>query len=359
MTIFLHIGSHKTGTTAIQRYLGRHHAALAQQGIWYPKESELLEGGRDAHTHLNMARSLDCTEKSKFFSETQLQEMATNLVSRSKDFEHTIISAEAFWRIGFGRIETDDDPELKWQRKAENVATIRRLLGDHADVTVVGVLRERVSYLQSSYSEFILATFYHKSIRKFLNYLDFFADYRRQLEAWQGHFNIRAFSYEQLCVHHDLPQRFINALVGPIQHPAEAETSKQRFNVGHPIPCVLFKRYLNGMDGLPREQMIRVYNKARRRFQKTTDNTSLAPLHQINSWLTGQEISKLRGRFQVDDDLIRERFCPDFVTGLIGKQAKRDPTVKPLTKEAQHLALGWMLSQYQPKAIWFTPNRTP
>jgi len=76
VTIFLHIGTHKTGTTAIQRHLGRHAEFYASQGLWYPREAELLNGGRDAPTHLNIARSLDCTSKPKPYSESQLQEMA-------------------------------------------------------------------------------------------------------------------------------------------------------------------------------------------------------------------------------------------------------------------------------------------
>ena len=36
-TIFLHIGTHKTGSTAIQRFLARAGEALSQQGVLYPR----------------------------------------------------------------------------------------------------------------------------------------------------------------------------------------------------------------------------------------------------------------------------------------------------------------------------------
>jgi hypothetical protein len=355
MTIFLHIGTHKTGTTAIQRHLGRNASFYASQGLWYPREAELLSGGRDAPTHLNIARSLDCTSKPKHYSEAQLQEMAQALREQSRQYAHTIISAEAFWRIGFGRIDGDDGPDQMWHRKAENVELIRRLLGSETDVEVVCVIRERATYLQSSYSEFILATFYRKPILKFLKSFRHVADYQRQLKVWQQHFPVRALSYEKLCEQQDITQRFLHNLVGPIAPPPDAGEQKTQFNVGHPIPCVLFKRYLNGMQGLPREQLIRMYNKGRRRFTKISDTSAVSSLKQINSWLTPKEIRSLRRSFRADDDQIRANFCPEFVSGPMKKDPSHDSSITPLSREAQYLTLGWMLSQKQPTAAWFHP----
>jgi hypothetical protein len=359
MTIFLHIGTHKTGTTAIQRHLGRNADFYASHGLWYPREAELLPGGRDAPTHLNIARSLDYSSKLKPYSQAQLQDMAEALRERSKHHAHTIISAEAFWRIGFGRIDADDDSEQMWKRKVENVERIRRLLGSEADVEVVCVIRERAAYLQSSYSEFILATFYHKSIHKFLRSFRHVADYQRQLKAWQQHFPVRTLSYEKLSDHQDITKPFLHQLVGPITPPPDADEQKTQFNVGHPIPCVLFKRYLNSMKGLPREQLIRMYNRGRRRFRKISDSSAVAPLRQVNSWLSPKEIRSLRRSFLVDDDQIRASFCPEFVSGPTSKDAAHDSSIQTLTREAQYLTLGWMLSQTQPTAAWFDPTPAP
>jgi hypothetical protein len=357
VTIFLHIGTHKTGTTAIQRHLGRNAEFYASQGLWYPREAELLSGGRDAPTHLNIARSLDCTTKPKPYSESQLQEMADALVTKAKGYKHTIVSAEAFWRIGFGRIDQDEDRELMWQRKAENVKRIRELFGNSTDVHVACVIRERATYLQSSYSEYILATFYRKSIQKFLRTFRYVADYQKQLNAWQQHFPVRTLSYERLCKQQDITLQFIHNLAGQIAPPPDAGEQKVQFNVGHPIPCVLFKRYLNGMEGLPREQLIRMYNKGRRRFAKINQSSAVASLKQINSWLTPKEIRRLRRSFLADDNQIRERFCPEFVSGPTNQDAAHDNSIQPLTREAQYLTLGWMLSQKQPTAAWF--NHSP
>ncbi len=355
MTIYLHIGSHKTGTTAIQRYLSHHREGLRNEGIWYPKDSELLVGGRDSYNHLNFARSLDSTGTPKIYARDQLAAMATSLVAKARDFDHTIISAEAFWRIGFGRPTQDGSDAILWRRKQENVATIRRLLGDAADVTVVAVLRERGTYIQKSYSEFILATLYHKRIQKFIRYYQHTANYRKQLEAWRQHFPVRAFSYEQLDKDKKLPQSFSLALAGEVKILQDDSVRKQHFNVGHPIACVLYKRYLNGIEFMPYDTRVELYNKGRKRFTKACRKGKLAELSEINSWLSAQELRRLRRSYRDDDELIRTTFCPDFVSGPSTKEAmdREDPLV-PLGRSAVLTALGWMLSKQPPARSWFT-----
>ena len=76
-------------------------------------------------------------------------------------------------------------------------------------------------------------------------------------------------------------------------YPMEAElrngghASPNHLNIGHPIPCVLYKRYLNGMDGLPCKQLIQQYNKGRRRFAKISNTSAVASLQRINAgWFT-------------------------------------------------------------------------
>jgi len=46
MTLIVHIGSHKTGTTAIQRFAASHRATLRERGLWYPSYEEI---GRPEH----------------------------------------------------------------------------------------------------------------------------------------------------------------------------------------------------------------------------------------------------------------------------------------------------------------------
>lgn len=355
MSILLHIGSHKTGTTSIQRFLGRNREALRHQGIWYPTEAELLAGGRDLIPHLNFARSLDCTGKPKPFDNAQLSEIATNLARRSRDYKTTIISAEAFWRIGFGGDTRDGQSEQIWQSKHRNISRIRDLLGD-ADVKVIAVLRERVSYIQSSYSEFVLATFFHKGIQQFIRQFSHIPDYLRHLEAWEAFFPLQVLSYEDLCSRGTLPHVFTRALAGDLALPAPEHNADPRFNEGHPVPCVLYKRYLNRIEQMPRQQRVRLYNQARKKFGKSRAKGRLSGLEAINSWLTAGQVARLRRSYSADDDQIRSRFCPAFVSGPTDRHAIKAAGLAPLRPSTALEVLGWMLLKQRPDPRWFTPT---
>ncbi|MGL6133728.1 MAG: hypothetical protein ACRC1L_06020, partial [Prochlorococcaceae cyanobacterium] len=102
------------------------------------------------------------------------------------------------------------------------------------------------------------------------------------------------------------------------------------------------------------ERMLKLYKQTRRRFLKGKGKSVILPLQQINSWLTAQEIRRLRRGFSADDDAIRSGFCPQFVSGPTTKDPERDAAVIPLTREAECLTLGWMLSKKVPQTSWFT-----
>jgi hypothetical protein len=357
MTIFLHIGSHKTGTTSIQRLLSRHSDSLAAQGIWYPRMSELLDNGSNITSHLNIARSLDNNSKKKFYSANELKQIFRSIATKSKNYDNTIISAEAFWRIGFikppsGSFDREDYNKRTWESKAANVTQIRELLGD-CETTIVATLRERSAYIQSSYSEFILATLYKKGIRKFIEYIQHLTDYKRQLEAWQSHFPVTTLSYEKMCANGNLPVEFIQALAGSFDIQEDPETQQKVHNAGHPIACVAFKRYLNSISDLSIENRNKLYNKSRRRFTRCSKGTPRT-LKKVNSWLTAKEIRHLRLGFSREDDYIRTHFCRDFVSGPTTKESDNQASIVPFTKSDEHLCLGWMLTQKQPCLAWFT-----
>jgi hypothetical protein len=357
MTIFLHIGSHKTGTTSIQRLLSRHRDSLAAQGIWYPRMSELLHNGSNSPSHLNIARSLDNNNRKKFYSANELRQIFAAIIAKSKNYSNTIISAEAFWRVGFikppeGPYDRNEYNKKTWESKAKNVAQVRDLLGD-SDTTVVATLRERSAYIQSSYSEFVLATLYRKNIHKFTEYIQHITDYKLQLETWQSHFPVTTLSYEKMCTKGNLPLEFIQTLAGQFEIQEDPEKQTKIHNPGHPIACVAFKRYLNGIADLSFENRIKIYNKARRKFTRCSKGTP-GSLQKINSWLTAKDIRSIRSRFSEDDNYIRAHFCKDFVSGSTVKQSDQQAGLVPFTKTHEHLCLGWMLTKKQPNLAWFT-----
>ena len=56
MKLILHIGTHKTATTTIQRELNSNHSLLMENGIWYPRYSEIMPEITDHYAHLDLAK---------------------------------------------------------------------------------------------------------------------------------------------------------------------------------------------------------------------------------------------------------------------------------------------------------------
>ena len=63
----VHIGAEKTGTTSIQKYLGRHAEALLGRGYWYPRS--MAEPGTFVHTRLSELVRGDVSELANAFEQ--------------------------------------------------------------------------------------------------------------------------------------------------------------------------------------------------------------------------------------------------------------------------------------------------
>lgn len=119
--LIIHVGTQKTGSTALQRHLFRNSAELLQQGIRY------IEAGRE-HRHRTSHNELARTIQGKAGSATwdRLRDELARSNSRIN-----LISAEGFWFC---------DP-----------AAVKRQLPDAKDVQIVVYLRRQDQYLQSLY----------------------------------------------------------------------------------------------------------------------------------------------------------------------------------------------------------------
>ena len=361
MPIHLHIGTHKTGTTAIQRQLRRNRTALKQQGIWYPNEAELLPGRGERIPHRNIAIALNNNAGPKPYSGDELKAIARSIIRNSQQYNHTIISSEAFWRIGFAAVPDLYSPEELWKRKQSNVAKIRLLFGD-ADVQITAVLRERGAYIQSGYSEFIQATHYPKNIQSYLASYSHSWDYELQLQTWASFFPVNAHAYEDLCENNQLPLNFLRRLCNE-SLPSEslAPDAKPRANVSEPLATVAFKRFLNQLP-LPHEKRNKLHHKYSKIFQKAAQKHILNPavrsLLGINSWLSAEELEALRSSLAAGDQNIRAHLCPSLVSRPIGHQSHvghDQVPIRAMTIEDQQQLINWMLSQKPLKPAWFSP----
>ena len=357
MPIHLHIGTHKTGTTAIQQVLRQHRQALAEIGIWYPCAAELLGNGSEEIPHLNFARSLHNPSRKKSYNDGQLRQMAAQIVRQSRQYPHTIISAESFWHLGFPSARQGLDSEQLWQGKAAGITRLRQLFGD-ADVRVTAVLRERSAYMQSFYSEWISATSYRGRFKQFRRQLQHYWDYGRQLQAWAEHFPVRAYAYESLCRAGALPQVFLERVCGePLPQALLAAMEPTWSNPSDPLACIALKRFLNRLP-LEHEPRQKLYRQYRRRVIKRSGQRMVAELLACNSWVTPVELMALRRSLAAGDEQIRQHFCAELVSLPHGWWECRRVAAKGLRgigKGEEQRLLGWALNQWPPRESWFNP----
>jgi len=175
-TIYLHIGMHKTATTAIQVCLRENEKALAALGYGVPRS------GVSGTTHNNIAfsvRDLPQYKPEKGGVDELVDELSTS------SFDRFIISAEALDNL-----------------TAEQIEFLRRKLSNF-DVNVIVFLRRQMDWLQSEWSEMVKLRFYQSDFPKLveqrtagdrrLHYFEF-------LEEWSkifGRDNLRVRVYER------------------------------------------------------------------------------------------------------------------------------------------------------------------
>jgi hypothetical protein len=293
--------------------------------------------------------------------------MAKTLLQESRRYSHTIISSEAFWRIGFAALPDDYNNQELWLRKASNISIVRRLFED-ADVRIWAVLRERGAYIQSGYSEFLLATLYSKDITAFIRSYGHSWDYAKHLETWGTLFPVQALAYEQLCRNHQLPLDFLRQLCGQdLPDDILQPDPRPRVNISDPLACVAFKRFLNQLP-LNFHKRIKIYRKYNLIFQDATrrsaNSLQLRALASINSWLNAEELGRLRHSLAQGDLEIRRRFCPGFVSQprvLWATAPWKGTPVRAVTIGAERQVIDWMLKRKPLKQSWFqsTPEDGP
>jgi hypothetical protein len=156
--LILHIGRHKTGTTALQYCFSCNEGPLAEAGIHYPRT------GIDWVAHHPIAARIS-GRTDRFFDPAE-DELISQLLDELRNCgkQRVLISSEGFQSC---------DP-----------AIVKRVFRDF-DISVVIYIRDQLSYLQSSYLQSIHAENYAGSIEEYERD-NFFCDYSKFLSSWEN-----------------------------------------------------------------------------------------------------------------------------------------------------------------------------
>jgi len=149
-SLYIHIGTHKTGSTAIQSFLTLNKNIMQEFGVLYPNKSE---------NHYLITKELREKEKPFLDKETQLYKIFSEI--REKKSNKYIISSEGF-------CESDKIliPRLKDALK---------FFAIDFETKIIVYLRPQVSWFESSYQQIVkdqnvkyqIRQFIHKKARKF------------------------------------------------------------------------------------------------------------------------------------------------------------------------------------------------
>jgi hypothetical protein len=181
--IIVHIGTHKTGTTSIQRTMNDHRAKLRARGINYPDYSEIGLPGH--YAHLDMAVAL-AGQHQKYSPETAMQ-FFSHIRHSAPAFTETILSAEPLYRLTLsaGGSRLGRTPKGYWKRRERFVARFRDVIGP---ARIVIVLRRQDDFAESMYQEQVKVTRYHDDFASYLRKFWFHYAYCDQIALWEAYF---------------------------------------------------------------------------------------------------------------------------------------------------------------------------
>lgn len=285
--VVLHIGLHKTGTTAIQSYLHAHAAALNRDGILYPEAGRYVDPATPHQSHHLLAWSVVERFARKYgaaLSSHPWTVQLTEEVGRARP-RLVVLSSEFFW------------PATE-----EEVARLRAYLGDRP-VKVVLYVRNLLFYFIAGYKQVVktgeetlsFSAFCRKRLALHADLYDFDAVIRRWAAVF-GAENLEVRLYDK--VKGDLLGDFARvAGFGP-RPPEEMRVPRQ--NESPPDAVIRLIRLMNlletrfgaGSGGRPMIHRMRRTIVMRRPPGRVMARLAMLSLHR--PLLTGEDVAWLR-----------------------------------------------------------------
>lgn len=193
MRLILHAGTHKTGTTSIQKVLADHRDSLRRQGLIYPDGGAAFPNSSVPHhkfSHILTGVEDGWREKAVAF--------IAGATESARPGDALLISAEPVYRHVFGYAGWDrfTDPGY-WTGRKRYLEVLAGVLRDF-EVEVVLFLREKESFSRSLYHEVVVDKgHWSGGYEEFMTAFAPWFEYDRQISLFRSVFaDVRIFSYE-------------------------------------------------------------------------------------------------------------------------------------------------------------------
>ncbi|MGY4877591.1 hypothetical protein ACLUEY_06850 [Vreelandella aquamarina] len=158
--LFLHLGTHKTGTTALQAFSVSNRDVLRRHGLLYPDFSPFLSGPKDGHHPWAHAFSSKPTKLSKIQAQALVGYWQTEAVEHNLS---VMVSAEAMYRHVIG--------EGSYRVRRQRYLTVLKKVLSCFDVVPVVVFRRPDDYVRSLYQESVANASKPRQLPTFADYV--------------------------------------------------------------------------------------------------------------------------------------------------------------------------------------------
>jgi hypothetical protein len=231
MTIVLHIGTHKTGTTAIQRFAASKRGKLRPKGLWYPSYDEIGLFVHYGHHHVAHALA---NENGNRLSIKDAKRFADHVQAKMRRGETLLISAEPFYR----HVLPADGGY--WAGRKAYIERMRSFFPG-SDVKVLTIVRRQDTFARSLYQERIKVTKYRLKFKDFIENERQSFEYCKHLDIFSEVFgNVEVLTYEDLA-----GGGLIDAFFNHLGVDVSGIPGRPSANPSLPIDLVEFKRILN------------------------------------------------------------------------------------------------------------------
>tara|TARA_B100001250_G_scaffold414623_1_gene454812 strand:+ start:2200 stop:3663 length:1464 start_codon:yes stop_codon:yes gene_type:complete len=210
--VILHIGAHKTGSTALQNFLHENGKILSKNKIYYP------DFNMGMNYHHVLLRPICKPQKNDFIwdighefsleTKDDFSDYFSTILS--KDFNRLVVSTEfLFLNKPFFRNIIED---------ANFVEYIREVFSDYKIRPVV-YLRNPMDWVESCYVEAVKGahTCWHESFERYFEMINDWLDYFEYLRPWHDAFgdDVQIYCYENvISSHKDIIAHFCDRVLG-------------------------------------------------------------------------------------------------------------------------------------------------
>lgn len=180
MRLILHIGTHKTGSTALQHFLSANGKGLSEYGICYASPAHEFNFNSIANTFL-----IDGHDNFRYF-------FLDNLRKAERNGAHTIIvSSENLYAMAryLTRFKTEESSSDVLAKERSLIERLRATIPSHVECQILCYVRRPDHYLESLYNQNVKrGDLLTGDVVDFLTAVNDILDYHRYLSIWRDVF---------------------------------------------------------------------------------------------------------------------------------------------------------------------------